>query len=215
MRHVPNDKYTIAWFKLAECIAKGEKEKAFGVYRLLSHSLEDQAYAYQLEGDLLDAFQDGRAPEKYAQAAHVYHHTHRYKEACALYEELIFLLPHDDKHLTRLLEIYKSSKSTHSLQSKLSKLAYNLLEKKMVLRAFAVAQELKGCADVHAVAPLYTAIVVGLLQLQSPEVETILFVALDYLLEHNDQRMQALFLTTLEQMSGEWYARALNYLKKT
>ena len=52
----PSDKYTIAWFKLAECVAKGEKEKAFGVYRLLMHSLEDQAYAYQLEGDLLDAF---------------------------------------------------------------------------------------------------------------------------------------------------------------
>lgn len=215
MRHVPNDKYTIAWFKLAECIAKGEKEKAFGVYRLLSHSLEDQAYAYQLEGDLLDAFQDCRASEKYAQAAHVYHHTHRYKEACALYEELIFLLPHDDKHLVRLLEIYKSSKSPQSLPDKLSKLAYNLLEKKMVMRAFAVAQELKTCADVQAVVPVYTAIIVASLQSQLAEIETIVCVALDYLLEQNDQRMQSLFLTTLEQMSSEWYARALNYLQKT
>ena len=30
MRYIPNDKYTIAWFKLAECVTKGEKEKAFG-----------------------------------------------------------------------------------------------------------------------------------------------------------------------------------------
>lgn len=95
MRYVPNDKYTIAWFKLAECVAKGEKEKAFGVYRLLKHSLEDQAYAYQLEGDLLSAFGDEKAAEKYAHAARLYYHNNQHKEAVALYEELILLTPHE------------------------------------------------------------------------------------------------------------------------
>ena len=58
MKHLPSDKYNVAWFKLAECVARGEKEKALGVYRLLVHSLDEPAFIRQLEGDLLLAFKD-------------------------------------------------------------------------------------------------------------------------------------------------------------
>lgn len=84
MRHVPTDKHTIAWFKLAECIARGEREKAYGVYRLLAHSLSDQAYALQLEGDLLRCFDDARAFEKYRQALQLYYQEQRWLQAAGV-----------------------------------------------------------------------------------------------------------------------------------
>ena len=141
MRYVPSDKYTIAWFKLAECVAKGEKEKAFGVYRLLMHSLEDQAYAYQLEGDFLGAFQDDRAIEKYAHAAHLYQHNNRFKEAAALYEELMVLNPQEDRYLLQVIEIYKYHKSTDIFIAKLIKLSDPLLEKKMYQQLLFIINE--------------------------------------------------------------------------
>ncbi len=131
MRYVPNDKYTIAWFKLAECVAKGEKEKAFGVYRLLMHSLEDQAYAYQLEGDLLHAFEDERAVEKYAHAAHLYTVTQRYKDAAQLYMILIFLVPNEQRYVFKLLELYKEHLKQELLVKKLNELIDTLFEKKL------------------------------------------------------------------------------------
>jgi hypothetical protein len=39
----------VAWFKLADLITRKEKEKALNLYRLLSHSFEDRAYALQVE----------------------------------------------------------------------------------------------------------------------------------------------------------------------
>ncbi len=106
MRYIPTDKYTVAWFKLAECVAKGEKEKAFGVYRLLMHSLEDKAYAHQLEGDLLGAFHDERALEKYEHAAQLYVTDQRWKEAIALYEELVSASGCEQRFVKKLLELY-------------------------------------------------------------------------------------------------------------
>jgi hypothetical protein len=130
MRYIPNDKYTIAWFKLAECVAKGEKEKAFGVYRLLMHSFEDQAYAYQLEGDLFGAFQDLRAIEKYTHAAQLYMQNNRFKEAAMLFNDLIILAPEEKHFVLRLIEVYKKHKNNDFIITRLMKLA-DLLEQEI------------------------------------------------------------------------------------
>lgn len=89
---VHNDKYTIAWFKLAEFIARGEKERALGVYRLLSHSFEDRAFAQQLAGDIFISFGDtALAIERYCQAAQLYMQQDKKVQAAAIYEHLIVL----------------------------------------------------------------------------------------------------------------------------
>src|SRR3990172_10433854 len=80
MRQVPAEKYNIAWFKLAEFVARGEKERALGIYRLLIHSFDDKAFSYQLEGDLLSAFNDESARDKYLSAAQLYHKEGRIDE---------------------------------------------------------------------------------------------------------------------------------------
>lgn len=130
MRYIPTDKYTVAWFKLAECVAKGEKEKAFGVYRLLMHSLEDKAYAQQLEGDLLGAFQDERALEKYEHAAQLYMANNRWKEAIALYEELAIMNFDNLRAVNSLLQLYITYKKPEQYMSRLIHLAHLLYDKK-------------------------------------------------------------------------------------
>ena len=93
MRQLPSDKYNVAWFKLAEFVGRGEKERALGLYRLLVHSFNDQALALQLEGDILLSFNDMNALEKYGSAALLYQERGRFIEAVAIYEHMIMLKP--------------------------------------------------------------------------------------------------------------------------
>lgn len=97
----------IAWFRLAELISRGEKEKALSLYRLLSHSFENKAYSLQLEADILRAFdENGVAVEKYRQAAYLYKKERQFAAAIAVYEHLLTLHPHDYGYIANLLEFY-------------------------------------------------------------------------------------------------------------
>lgn len=107
MKHVPSEKYNIAWFKLSECVSRGEKERALGVYRLLSHSIDDSAFAAQLEGDLLLAFKDKKAAEKYLESAKLYQKGQRFVESAAVYEHLIQLEPDKEDHVVNLIILYQ------------------------------------------------------------------------------------------------------------
>jgi hypothetical protein len=86
---------SVAWYKLADLITRGEREKVLSVYRLLAHSLEDRAYALQLEGDILLALDDPRSKDKYFQAATLYKNDKRWVDAVALSEHLIDRHPKD------------------------------------------------------------------------------------------------------------------------
>ena len=162
MRYIPNDRYTIAWFKLAECVAKGEKEKAFGVYRLLMHSFDDKAYAHQLEGDLLHAFQDDRAVEKYVQAAQLYVQNNRFKEAVLVYKDLVLVAADEQYYVTRLVELYKKHPNPDLLISVLSELADFLLANDKVRGAMAVAAELELLLQNERAAEIYAKCIVAL-----------------------------------------------------
>lgn len=106
MAQLRADKYNIAWFKLAEFVVRGEKERALGVYRLLVHSLPDEAFAAQLEGDLLLAFHDERAIDAYLRAALHYEKSNRLAQAAAVYENLIGLQPMVLEHRVRVVQLY-------------------------------------------------------------------------------------------------------------
>lgn len=80
---------SLAWFKLADLIARREREKALNVFRLLAHSLPDRAYVLQIEGDILWYLDDDKnAAEKYKQAAFLYQQEKRWVDAIAVYENL-------------------------------------------------------------------------------------------------------------------------------
>lgn len=118
MKQVATEKYNIAWFKLAEFVARGEKERALALYRLLVHSFDDKALAYQLEGDLLLSFNDDAAIDRYCIAAQLYHKQGRLIESAAIYEHLVTLDPENINYLLPMLQQYKMlSYSSHFIKN--------------------------------------------------------------------------------------------------
>jgi tetratricopeptide (TPR) repeat protein len=97
---------SLAWFKLADLIARGEREKALSVFRLLAHSLSDRAYVLQLEGDILWYLDDKSAVERYKQAAFLYQKEKRWVDAIAIYEHLLTQSPESYEILATLLVFY-------------------------------------------------------------------------------------------------------------
>ena len=97
---------SVAWFRLSELVARGEKEKALNLYRLLSHSFEDRAYALQVEGDILWSFEDKDALEKYKQSAFLYKKEQKIASAISIYEHLFTVEPDNKDVLRHLLEFY-------------------------------------------------------------------------------------------------------------
>ncbi len=88
MKLLSSGPHNVAWFKLAEFIVRKEKERALSVFKLLVHSITDQAFTNQLEGDILLAFDDAGALDRYHTAAHLYKQDHNYQKAIAVYEHV-------------------------------------------------------------------------------------------------------------------------------
>ena len=97
---------SIAWFKLSQLVSRGEKEKAHGLYKLLSYSLDDKAYALQVEADLFWAFGGDEAIDKYKQAAFLYKKEQKIVSAAGIYEHLLILNPEGYEIFEFLLECY-------------------------------------------------------------------------------------------------------------
>jgi tetratricopeptide (TPR) repeat protein len=127
MKHVAQDKYNIAWFTLAEYIARGEKVRALGIYRLLAHSINDTAFRCQLEGDIHLAFHDiDEAIEKYKQAAHLYQQNGKFLEAAAVYEHLCDISQNKSEYYTVMIKLYGQLRMTSKVIAYL-KLLYQAL----------------------------------------------------------------------------------------
>ncbi len=108
MKQARSDRHTVAWFKLAECISRGEKERALGVYRLLSHSFNDQAVARQLEGDIHLSFNNEKeAIVQYDKAADLYQKSKRLLEAAAVYEHLLTLQGDNVRFRKNIVDLYQ------------------------------------------------------------------------------------------------------------
>ncbi len=107
MKQMSSETYNIAWFRLAECVSRGEKERALGVYRLLAHSIDDRAFSKQLEADLYLSFNDKEvAQQKYRDAAHLYQQTGRLFEAAAVFEHLLTLDADSEFYRASVIDLY-------------------------------------------------------------------------------------------------------------
>lgn len=107
MKQTQSDKHSIAWFKIAEYVSRGEKERALGVYRLLSHSFNDDAVARQLEGDIHFACDElGFAIPLYIQSMHSYQKSQRFLEAVAVCEHLIMMQQNDVSFHREAIKLY-------------------------------------------------------------------------------------------------------------
>lgn len=126
MKLISSEKYSVAWFKLAEFVGRGEKERALGIYKLLAHTVDDRAFALQLKGDLLLAFADAQAIEIYHEAVKLYSNEQRYIQASALYEHLLLLCPDRIDFRIQLVSIYKHLASDKKILKHLTELSFIL-----------------------------------------------------------------------------------------
>ena len=142
MKHMQADKYTIAWFKIAECVSRGEKERALGVYRLLSHSFNDDALSRQLEADIyLSCNEQIRAIELYRQAMELYAKSLRFLEAAAVGEHLFMLLPNDMSLRNDLMNCYIALRNMSKIYHHIQALMVDRAEKDNVSLAMACIEK--------------------------------------------------------------------------
>lgn len=217
MRQVSSGKYTIAWFKLAECVARGEREKALGVYRLLSHSIDDPAYALQLEGDIFWTFNDyDAALEKYHEAALLYKNNHKYSQACSMWEHILLLVPGHIRSLEALLDMSIELKhrakltyyfgllySAHELHHQFEKMQ-NLLD------SMAPFWDISERVEWYSKTSL-------LFIHQIPEAHEFvtknLRITIDLHLHYDNNELLSLFSSTVKAISNRYYQEIIWYLR--
>lgn len=211
MKQVPPDKYTIAWFKLAECVARGEREKALGVYRLLAHSLDDKAYAYQLEGDLLWALGDNRAHERYALAAQSYREENRMRQAAALYEHLHYLVPSEDAYLDHLAHAYSALSAKEQLSTALKKLYERALDRADYSKASELLEQIIENTLVNDHESLLKHHILVLIKKVPAAKEVILMYlerTIELLCKNKNEAQVSQLLQELEQINSAYYKHA-------
>jgi len=213
MRHLPSEKHSIAWFKLAECVSRGEKERALGVFRLLSHSLGSEALASQLLGDLMLAFNSNtEAITKYIEAALLYKKSNKTIEAMAVYEHLLFLDPFSEEYLFALLDLCKVTKTVFRFIYHIEVL---INAGKLDLATKLIA-ELNDILDPVQSAQLNRRLAFSSInQANTSEDKVICYIrkAIDgFLASRNNSLLQA-FLSELQFVNKNYYEKAHEYLK--
>jgi hypothetical protein len=215
MKHVPQDKYNVAWFTLAECVSRGEKVRALGVYRLLSHSIDDIAFRRQLEADILLSFQDiNDAIVKYKEAAFLYQKNGKYLEAVAVYEHLRQLEPDKFDYLNTMVELY-----THlGINSKVVFNLKQLFEVQLHRHDFVASEDtlklLDSLLDKAQTASSHQQITYALMADELHDKEKVLQhikTAVLGFLQGDDNRALQKFLSTLEALNQDYANEAYRF----
>jgi len=213
MEHLNAEKYSLAWFKLAECVSRKEKERALGVYRLLYHSLGDDVLATQLYGDLLLCFEDkAGAASKYLQAAELYKNQNKIVESIAVYEHLILLEPESDKHMIQLCELYLEIDMSFKVVGHIE----NIIQNNNFDLAFKLLEKLDSAIKSGEHIRLQQLLLFALLKHKSAKKEfvtAILEKSLDLLVAAKDNALLQSFLSKLKVESEDCYTYASEYLK--
>lgn len=220
MRTFASESYTIAWFKIADFVARGEKERALNVYRLLMHSVSEPALSYQLEGDILLAFDDDAAVDRYHVAANLYKKSGKIPQAISVYEH-VALFKEDEKILEALLDSYLSIQNmTGFLESftRLSKICLQQAKKDFVIQ---LLHRYTILVDHVTQALLYARFVRSLLlyDKQLSDVTSHIQHTLDLFLDTlganalHEKDLQR-FLSDLKSLDDEQFAKAQQYLSQ-
>jgi tetratricopeptide (TPR) repeat protein len=211
------EKKTIAWFTLAECVSRGERERAFGVYRLLSHSLDDRALALQLEADLLCAFKmESEALEKYEKAMKVYKQSSKLLEAAAVCEHMRLLDTHNSAYAQQALELYSSLQFEDRAADLLVELVTTYVKQSSYDAACAVATAIPALHNYGKQGFCYERVVAALALLKQVPIHVrSLYVqkAINAYMQHGAQESITQFLGNLSARDQEAYQIAVKFLK--
>lgn len=213
MKLLSSGSHNIAWFKLADFVSRGEKERALSVFKLLVHSIPDQAFSYQLEGDILLAFDDDAALDSYHLAANLYKKNGSYQKAIAVYEH-VALFKNDLKILEALLDVYDVLQDQVGIINSFARFAIlavqqrnfglliNRLHLYLMTRNAVLKAELYG----------YTFFALLFHDIENPQIEMYLFQALDLYVKCPDPRLLSQFMAKLKVSHDLFYATAQDVL---
>ncbi len=211
MKQAASNKYNIAWFKLADCVSRGEKERALGVYRLLSHSVDDQALMRQLEGDLLLAFQDEGAADTYKQAIQLYKDDERHLEAAALYEHLLTLQPHTQDYHLCLVDLYTKLRLNSKVEEHLNTVFEQAMNKKQWEKATEMANKFDEVGEGEQAAQVHEQLVFALLEDTDVSQDLVMdqvHKVINACLRFGDQQKLQQFLSKLKVVDNVVHERA-------
>lgn len=216
MKHIPQDKYNVAWFTLAECIARKEKVRALGVYRLLAHSIDDIAFRRQLEADILLAFQDDIAVAKYKEAAQLYRQGGRLLEAIAVYEHLRALEPEIIDHLESLIHLYETAKISSKTIVHVRALFQMMMQNQKLDAAADALKLLDSLVTPDQSVQEHQQLVFALIRDERPKYKVLehLRAAVHGLMIADDMRALQKFLSTLEALDATYRNEANILLQK-
>lgn len=213
MKLLSSGSHNIAWFKLADFVSRGEKERALSVYKLLMHSIPDQAFAYQLEGDILLAFDDDAALDRYHCAANLYKKKGDYQKAIAIYEH-VALCKNDLKNLEALLDVYDLLQDQVGIINSFARFAilavqvknFGLLINKLHVYLMTRNNILK--AELYG----YTFFALLFHDKENPQIEMYLFQALDLYMKADDTNLLTRFMAKLKASHDGFYTMAEDVL---
>jgi tetratricopeptide (TPR) repeat protein len=207
-------KQIVAWFKIAEFVSRGEKERALALYRLLAHAIDDAAFAQQLEGDILLSFNDDVAFEKYVQSAQLYNKDGRVSEAAAVYEHLITMAPQTSEKLQMMVDLYKQlSKQLRTFEAMQHFLRWLLSHKEFEKVSFILQQLDDAAVDFGMI---HQELVQNWLHIENAPTESLkLHVRkiIDYYFQAKQQKALQTFLMTLKMLHALLYEDACFYLQ--
>ena len=214
MKQTSPDKYNVAWFKLAEFVSRGEKERALALYRLLAHALDDQAFARQLEGDILLAFNDETAYDRYGNAARLYIQQGRSSEAAAVYEHMVTLEPTTNEHLLHLVDLHKQFINNRRITEITQHLLRCMVDKREFERASWLLQQL----DDHtgAFAQVHQELVQAWIKMENPPTDSVMVHVkkiIDHYFSAKQQKPLQTFLMTLKMVHDLLYQKACGYMQ--
>ena len=221
MRTLASQSYNIAWFKLADFVARGEKERALSVHRLLMHSVPEAALTYQLEGDILLAFDDDAALDRYHIAANLYKKSAKFQQAISVYEH-VSLFKEDEKIFEALLDIYVVTKHKSGTLETFSRVAKLLLQKQKNESLINLMHRCLVQLDKPWHALLYARLVRSMMLYddQNASITGYLYQTLDLFAEalliqglHATDLQK--FLADIKALHGEEYKKAELYLKES
>lgn len=217
MKHIPSEKSNVAWFKLAEFVGRGERERTFSLYRLLTHSLDDQAFLKKLEADLWVTFDQKEAEKHYTQAAHLYKKEERWGEAIIIYELLLELRPHATQYLEKIITLcdqlsWDDQKLENQKKLSLLHLENGKIEKG--LATFKLVEKKIRDADLFAFYQSFTLAALTHKYTEQKTIKLYLHKSLDALIRVAADDQLTLFLESIKVLNGAWHKDAVAYLKE-
>lgn len=205
----------VAWFKLAEFMRRGEKERALSLYRLLIHSISDEPFLKKLEADIWFLFSPKKSETYYHEAAHAYLKADKKMEALFIFELLAQRYPMIAQYYEQvigLIDQLNDKEKKKNYQKKLYQvhLKNGQIEKGLVL--FKELEEQLKDADIFAFHKLLVLEALKHKYAEQKVIKTSLLKALDGLVRTGQKAELQQFLSIIEELNQAWHKDAVAYL---